>query len=137
VTISVDDVGPLDETSEILVYRAAQEGVRNVVRHAGATAVVLTVTRDDHDRVILILRDDGSGLAEDHRDARRRGSVGLELLGQLVASHGGRLTVADAEGGGVELVVVLPAGSSAAPPDQPSPVASSRPEAMVTGGGSR
>ena len=137
VTVSVDDVGPLDETSEILLYRAAQEGVRNVVRHAGATAVVLTVTRDDHDQLILTLRDDGSGLAVDHRDARRRGSVGLELLGQLVASHGGRLTVADAEGGGVELVVVLPAGSSTAPPAESPPVAPPRTEALSTGGGSR
>jgi signal transduction histidine kinase len=95
------------------------------------------VTRDDHDQLILTLRDDGHGLADDHRDARRRGSVGLELLGQLVTSHGGRMTVADAEGGGVELVVVLPAGASPVPPVQPAPVPAPRSEALSTGGGPR
>jgi two-component system NarL family sensor kinase len=135
VTVSVDDVGPLDETSEILLYRAAQEGVRNVVRHADATSVVLTVTRDDGDQLILTLRDDGRGLADDAHDARRRGSVGLELLGQLVTSHGGRLTVGNVEGGGAELVVVLPAGPlpAAGPPPPTVPVAAPLP----AGGGQR
>jgi signal transduction histidine kinase len=138
VTVSVDDIGPLDETSEILLYRAAQEGVRNVVRHADATAVVLSVVRDGHDQLTLTLRDDGRGLAEDHRDARRRGSVGLELLGQLVASHGGRLTVGNAQGGGVQLVVVLPAGAPRADgATLPLPVPSGLPETLPTGGGRR
>jgi two-component system, NarL family, sensor kinase len=133
VTVAVDDVGPLDETSEILLYRAAQEGVRNVVRHAEATAVVLTVTRDDRDQLILTLRDDGRGMADDSRDARRRGSVGLELLGQLVATHGGRLTVGNIAGGGAELVVVLPAGARPAP--EPSPP--TLPVPAPAGGGQR
>jgi signal transduction histidine kinase len=135
VTVDVGDDVALDETSEILVYRAAQEGVRNIVRHAGATAVALTVARDPHDQVRLTLRDDGRGMAPDSRDARRRGSVGLELLGQLVASHGGRLTVGDADGGGVELVVVLPAGPT--PPEVQVLPAPLLPEAQPTSGGGR
>jgi signal transduction histidine kinase len=113
VTVDADDVGALDQTTEALVYRAAQEGVRNVVRHADATAVLLSVVRRGEE-VVLTVRDDGRGLAEASRDARRRGSVGLDLLGRLVAAQGGRLTADDVPGGGTELVVVLPAAGSPA-----------------------
>jgi signal transduction histidine kinase len=126
VTVDVADVEPLDEATEALVYRAAQEGVRNVVRHADATAVVLTVARRGADELVLTVRDNGRGLAGGHESARRRGSVGLDLLGQLVASHGGRLTVGDVEdGGGAQLVVVLPVASAPTPEpaEPPSPVA--------------
>jgi signal transduction histidine kinase len=115
VTVAVDDVGPVDETSEVLAYRAAQEGVRNVVRHAEATQVLIAVTRDRQGTLRLTVRDDGRGLDERYEEARRRGSVGLDLLGQLVAAHGGRLTVGNAVAGGVELVVALPGKAPATP----------------------
>jgi signal transduction histidine kinase len=108
VTVDVREMGPIDETSEVLAYRAAQEGVRNILRHADATTVVLSVARDDEGRLVTIVRDDGRGLEAGYGEARRRGSVGLDLLNQLVTAHGGRLTVANGGEGGVELVVVLP-----------------------------
>jgi signal transduction histidine kinase len=116
VTVTADEVGPVDETSEVLAYRAAQEGVRNVVRHAEATQVLIAVARDGQGALRLTVRDDGRGLDERYEAARRRGSVGLDLLGQLVAAHGGRLTVGNAPAGGVELVVVLPGAVPATPP---------------------
>jgi signal transduction histidine kinase len=125
VTVDVADVEPLDEATEALVYRAAQEGVRNIVRHADATAVILAVARRGVDELVLTVRDNGRGLSGARQTARRRGSVGLDLLGQLVDSHGGRLTVRDVEEGGTQLVVVLPVGSGPAPEPAtpPSPVA--------------
>jgi signal transduction histidine kinase len=112
VTVDVDDVGRLDTAKEGLLYRAAQEALRNVTRHADATAVTLRLTRDG-DELLLTVRDNGRGLGSGPQDARRRGSVGLELLGQLVVGHGGRLTVADAEEGGVLMTVALPADAVA------------------------
>jgi two-component system, NarL family, sensor kinase len=117
VTVDVADVEPIDEATEALVYRAAQEGVRNVVRHADATAVVLTVARRGAGELVLTVRDNGRGLTGAQETARRRGSVGLDLLGQLVDAHGGRLTVGDVEDGGTQLVVVLPVGVR--PADEP------------------
>jgi two-component system NarL family sensor kinase len=117
VTVDVEDVGPLDQSTEALIYRAAQEGVRNVARHAEAGAVWLTLAREGDDRVRLTVRDDGRGLAPGHDEARRRGSVGLELLGQLVGAQGGALVVRDADGRGTELVVVLPTAAVPAAPE--------------------
>ena len=71
MTVDVADVEPIDEATEALVYRAAQEGVRNVVRHADATAVVLTVARRGAGELVLTVRDNGRGLT-----GRRRPPAG-------------------------------------------------------------
>jgi signal transduction histidine kinase len=109
-TVDVDDARGLDETTEALLYRAAQEAVRNVVRHADATHVDLAVARRDAE-VLLRVCDDGRGLGAEHEQARTRGSVGLELLRQLVSAQGGALTVGEVEPHGTELVVQLPVGA--------------------------
>jgi signal transduction histidine kinase len=115
VTVAVSGTEQLDEATETLVYRAAQEAIRNVVRHADASSVSLTVARDrsvtsgreDH-TLELRVRDNGCGFDAAGSDARSRGSVGLELLGALVVSHGGTLTLDAAPGKGTELVVRVP-----------------------------
>jgi signal transduction histidine kinase len=107
VQVDVRDTEGLDEATESLMYRAAQEALRNVARHAAATAVRLTVAREG-DLLVLRVRDDGRGIDRADRSARRRGSVGLDLLTSLVAGQGGRLEIDSVPGQGTELVVALP-----------------------------
>ena len=107
VYVDVRDTEGIDEATESLLYRAAQEAVRNVVRHAGATTVSIVIARESEE-LVLRVRDDGRGI--DSTDTpRRRGSVGLDLLSSLVAGQGGRLTVDGPPGGGTQLMVRLPA----------------------------
>jgi two-component system NarL family sensor kinase len=109
VSVQVD-VPPdldLDEATESLVYRVAQEGVRNVVRHAEASRVQLRL-RHRPGLLQLEVADDGRGIDPAATAARRRGSVGLELLRALVAEHDGTLVVGPANGGGTTLVMDLP-----------------------------
>lgn len=105
----------LDETTETLVYRAAQEAVRNIVRHADASAVRLSVTRvvtatsaRRMECLVLRVSDDGCGFDTDGSSARHRGSVGLELLDAIVTSHGGALTVDSFVNQGTEVTVTVP-----------------------------
>jgi two-component system NarL family sensor kinase len=130
VTLDVSGAGAgqLDPTTEILTYRAAQEALRNIIRHADATTAHLIVTRPLPQQLQLIVRDDGRGLENRHDSARRRGSVGLELLGQLVHTHGGHLDVHDGDDEGTELVLTLPVPAPTGPqtttgPGVPGPVA--------------
>jgi signal transduction histidine kinase len=123
VTVDVTGTEQLDETTETLVYRAAQEAVRNIVRHADASTVVLSVARSDtvssggrDGSLVLRVRDDGRGFKTDDKAARSRGSVGLELLSALVTSHGGTLTVDASPGRGTELVLRVPLGLKPEPP---------------------
>jgi Signal transduction histidine kinase len=115
VTVDVTGTERLDETTEALVYRAAQEAVRNIVRHADASSVTLSVARDSaagssrrEDTLVLRVRDNGCGFKTDNTAARGRGSVGLELLSALVTSHGGTLKIDASPGQGTELVLRVP-----------------------------
>jgi len=92
---------------EALLFRASREGIRNVVSHARARHVLVSVTPRDH-RVVLEVRDDGVGLGGDGRGASRNGHLGLRLLGELVDDAGGRLDVASAPGDGTVLRVEVP-----------------------------
>jgi len=115
VHVDVTGTEQLDETTEALVYRAAQEAIRNIVRHADASSVTLSVGRGvtagmgrHEETLVLRVRDNGSGFETGDNAARGRGSVGLELLRSLVISQGGTLTVDASPGQGTELVMRVP-----------------------------
>ena len=103
VDLDLDDV-EVDESIRDLVIRAAQEAVRNVVRHAGATTVQLRLSCHD-DVLALEVQDDGAGFVA---GAGRRDSMGLSLLGGLAEQEGGRLEIDSTPGGGTRLVLRLP-----------------------------
>ena len=58
--LDVDPEVELGRESEALFFRVAQEALRNVVKHAGATNVEVKVGRANG-RVQLLVEDDGSG----------------------------------------------------------------------------
>jgi signal transduction histidine kinase len=92
-TVEIDPDETFGPDVDALLYRAAQEAVRNVEEHAGASVVGIAVTRADG-TARLEVSDDGRGI-DDARveQARREGHVGLSILEDVVANGGGRLTV--------------------------------------------
>jgi two-component system sensor histidine kinase UhpB len=86
----------------LCLYRVAQEALTNVVRHAGARRVGVVLRRGPHG-VDLEITDDGRGLG----GAAARG-LGLRSAGERVAAVGGRLTLANAPGGGTTVRVTIP-----------------------------
>ena len=106
VELDVRVDGRLTETSESLVYRVAQEAVRNIVRHANASNVQVLVAEEDG-WLQLLITDDGQGF-DPSTSARRHGSVGLPLLAALVHDRGGNLRVASAAGSGTTVTLRLP-----------------------------
>ncbi len=99
----------LQPDQEALVYRVAQEAVRNVAAHSGATSVHLEVRRDGSVGR-LVVTDDGRGFAPDDRARRgEEGHMGLSLLEELVAQAGGRLLIRSAPGAGTRVELEVPA----------------------------
>lgn len=96
----------LSETGESLVYRVAQEAVRNIVRHANASQVHVTVA-EEGGWLQLQITDNGQGF-DPAVSARRHGSVGLPLLAALVHERGGNLRVTSATGSGTNVTLRLP-----------------------------
>ena len=89
----------------LALYRVAQEGISNALRHGEAHQMKLTVTVADG-ALTLTLRDDGRGLAPDW--SKRIGHYGLRWLAERVEALGGELRVEAAEPCGVQLRARLP-----------------------------
>jgi two-component system NarL family sensor kinase len=109
VQVEVDaDGAAFSPETEALLFRAAQEALRNVEEHAHAHHVRVTV-RPELDRAVLEVADDGKGIApEDAESARAGGHMGLTILGDLVRDGDGVLTVGPGESGGTVVRVEAP-----------------------------
>ena len=93
---------------ELVVYRVAQESLTNVMRHAGASRVLVALRHVDG-ALRLVVRDDGRGLPTD----RTPGGAGIAGMQERALQIGARLTISSDPTGGTEvrLDVPLPEGS--------------------------
>ena len=109
VTPSVT-VGGMEGTPDhvvALVWRVAQEAIRNAVRHSGASTVHVDVVGAGR-QVSLSVADDGAGF--DPGAAGRQDSYGLRGLQSLVQDGGGTLQVESAPGAGTTVRMVVDRG---------------------------
>ena len=88
---------------ELAVYRVAQESLTNVMRHAGASEVLVALQQVDG-ALRLIVRDDGRGLPA----GDGRAGAGIAGMSERALHVGGRLTVASSPGGGTEVRLDIP-----------------------------
>ena len=101
-TVTVDEAATeaLTPDQQRLVYRTTQETLRNVVKHAEARHVDVTLSADAS-QVVLSIADDGVGIEDTVIEgATEPGHFGLRLLSDLAADHGATLAVATAPGQG-------------------------------------
>ena len=93
---------------EMALYRAAQEALNNVVRHAQASQVTLRIERRD-EIVALSVSDDGIGFSAP-QPAREAPSYGLGLRGvrERLAALGGELEIRSEAGRGADVRVAVP-----------------------------
>jgi len=98
-------VAPPSTESALTLYRAAQEGVTNALRHGQATQVQLRLGTDG-DAATLEVLDNGHGLAPGW--AERRGHYGLQWLAERVEAVHGHFEIAARAEGGVRLFVRVP-----------------------------
>jgi two-component system, NarL family, sensor histidine kinase UhpB len=91
--------------SELVVYRVAQESLTNVARHADATRVRLSV-EPARESIVLRVVDDGRGFAEEATNGRGGGLRGMR---ERAVTVGGKLSIREVAGGGVEVRLRVPA----------------------------
>jgi len=96
------EVHPLPIQIRTALYRAAQEGLTNVRKHASAGAAQVTLTYEP-ERVMLTVGDNGIG-----RRGKKAEGFGLLGLRERVASLGGSLEAGDRPEGGFRLQIVVP-----------------------------
>jgi signal transduction histidine kinase len=103
---TVDVPADLDLPTDVeeLLFRSAQEAVRNVVKYADAGHLHVAVTRSNG-TAVLEVRDDGRGFDP---AAVPDGHLGLRLLADAAAESGGRLAVDSGPDAGTLLRLEVP-----------------------------
>jgi signal transduction histidine kinase len=88
----------------ICLYRAIHEGVTNVVRHARATELDVSMGKDG-DGVVCTVRDNGVGIAD---DGTQPAGLGLRGIRDRLTGLHGELELTSASGTGTQLIIFIP-----------------------------
>ena len=122
IDLQVESALSLEGDRELL-HRALENILRNAVRFSPDAAIVTVTATRDSEAVRIVIRDRGPGVPADqlerifepfHRvgEARDRDSggygIGLAITSRVVKLHDGRVSAANADGGGLQVTVRLP-----------------------------
>jgi two-component system, NarL family, sensor histidine kinase UhpB len=99
------DFSDLDDDTQLVVYRVAQEALSNATRHSEATNVTVRLRRSDADEVELDVTDDGRGFAFDESE----GGLGLAGMRERALLIGAKLTIESRPEHGTTVRLVVPA----------------------------
>ena len=115
----------LPEDADLALFRALQEGLSNVARHARAGTVTVRIA-GDAGGVRVTLTDDGGGLPASADPARweREGHMGLVGMRERIGALGGTVTLENVEGGAM-LRVWVPAAVEPQTTEATAPVPAS------------
>lgn len=102
IQLESEPVSLLPPDVKVALYRIAQEGLNNVVRHANASRVTVSLRAEGSD-VSLHIQDDGCGF--DPRDIPQ-GHFGLGNMHDRAEAVGAELTVESESGRGTVIAVV-------------------------------
>jgi signal transduction histidine kinase len=92
------------------VYRIAQEALENIVRHAGAGAIAVSLEPGDHNLTLLV-QDDGQGIEPDAWPASASDNpdrLGIQGMRERASLIGGHLKISSGEGRGTTLQLTVP-----------------------------
>jgi len=102
-TLTVSEEPEIDMLTGVTLYRITQEALANVVRHAEATAVEVSLARNGGDAVLTI-RDNGRGMPQP-ANPQSLGLLGIRERAELL---GGSVVIDSRPGDGTMILVTLP-----------------------------
>jgi PAS domain S-box-containing protein len=109
-TVIFDGLAPRSAACAYQLYRIAQEALENALRHAGASRIIVRWTAAD-ERMILSIRDDGTGIAESGSRRDDEG-MGIPVMRSRAEAIGAVFEIRSGHGTGTEVTCVLTADAS-------------------------
>jgi PAS domain S-box-containing protein len=94
---------PLPADIRIALFRAAQEAISNVLKHANATRLEIRLQGEDG-RVRLMVEDNGQGFDPNAASQKEAPSWGLKIMRERIESIGGKLHIASRPGAGTRTI---------------------------------
>jgi signal transduction histidine kinase len=98
-----EEMPDLPGTHRLALYRAAQEALTNIQKHAGATQVWFMLSTQD-DAMTLLVGDDGQGVSL----SGEQSGFGLRGMRERAAQLGGELHLEPRRGGGTQISFRIP-----------------------------
>ncbi|MCF7955095.1 MAG: PAS domain S-box protein [Phycisphaerae bacterium] len=100
---------PLDENVQVQLYRSVRELLANVIKHARAENVKVSM-RKEGDRIKVVVEDDGAGfdIAENHGGSDLTKGFGLFSIHENLSQLGGNAEVKSVVGQGTVVVLTAP-----------------------------
>jgi len=114
VIIEADSLAnPKAADVRIFLFRAVRELLLNSLKHAGGSAVHITMQYGRPDKVCIIVADDGPGFDPNSLNDKRTGSqtVGLLNIRERVSGFGGKFHIDSGPKRGTRITLSLPRGS--------------------------
>ncbi len=105
----------LSREAKLALYRIAQEAISNVLRHAEAGRVRISIASEETS-VVVTVEDDGVGFDLDAADPGGGRGLGLVGIMERAAILGGRARVESWPGGGTHITVTMPIAQDAGRP---------------------
>jgi signal transduction histidine kinase len=93
----------------VLLYQFAHELLMNIVKHAKATAAMVTVRHEGNHSITVTVADDGSGF-DAHDVARHRTSYGLFSIRTRLEQVGGFMRIESSSASGTCVTLTVPFG---------------------------
>ena len=97
-----------DAITSVQLFRIAQEAVQNACKHAQATEILIYLSKRGG-AWLLTVKDNGTGLPDNRL---KDGGMGLRIMQYRARIIGGKLSVSNAEDGGVIVSCSAPAGDT-------------------------
>lgn len=104
IAVNPEDIS-LERNLSTTIFRVFQETLTNVVRHANATKVKITLKQNNGD-LILQVKDNGKGITEKQLSSPK--SIGLIGMRERVTFLGGRLKITGDRNKGTTVTVSIP-----------------------------
>lgn len=99
-----EEHGIMSEAIEHQIFLIVQESMANIVKHAQATLVSLSIRENDR-QVVISISDDGRGF---NIQTSKQGSYGLMTMRERAEKLGGQVEIISKEGAGTTIRVHIP-----------------------------
>ena len=100
------DIGYLSEEKSVALFRILQESLTNIIKHAGASSVAISLAKKTG-QIEMVIRDNGRGLRSG--DLNSRGSYGIIGMRERAKLFNGSFSIEGKEGAGTTVTVLIPA----------------------------
>ncbi len=97
---------PLDEDIRAVLFRGVRELLMNVVKHAQATTVSVSLTRRNN-HIVIVIKDDGQGCDLEKNVYQSKG-FGILSIQEALQRLGGQVTFASESHAGFKAIMIAP-----------------------------